>query len=375
MIVRYEPIRVGSQHWSVATSVPIKEMTARTDRLIQVIVVISFIGLLAVAGLILFVTSQIANPIKAVADLGDTMAQGDFRQRLPEKLLKRRDEIGIMANSLQKLAEAMKAMIGQVSQNAMQVAAAAQQISATTEEIAGASNNQATDTQKMSEMFIELNDATQLVMQNARNAAELSDHSLRVAKEGGAMIDQSISNMRLVFERISTLEQDSVKIGDITDVIEDIAEQTNLLALNAAIEAARAGEQGRGFAVVADEVRKLAERSAEATQQITNIIKQMQQNTKASVDAVSEGVNQSAETEKAFRQIMDMVGETASKVSEIVTASEQQARQSEDVMSAIESIASASEESAAAAEETAATSQSLSELADQLTQSVDRFKI
>lgn len=214
-----------------------------------------------------------------------------------------------------------------------------------------------------------------MVMQNARNAAELSNRSIQVAQEGGKMIDQSIADMRLVHERIATLEQDSEKIGEITSVIEDIAEQTNLLALNAAIEAARAGDQGRGFAVVADEVRKLAERSAEATQQITNIIKQMQENTRLSVEAVSEGVDQSAETEQAFRHIMDMVGETAEKVNEIAAASDQQAARSQQMMISIESVASASEEAAAASEETAATSQSLSTLAEELTNSVDRFKI
>lgn len=227
----------------------------------------------------------------------------------------------------------------------------------------------------MNEMFMEFNEATKMVMQNARNAAELSNRSIQFAQEGGKMIDQSIADMRLVHERIATLEQDSEKIGEITSVIEDIAEQTNLLALNAAIEAARAGDQGRGFAVVADEVRKLAERSAEATQQITNIIKQMQENTRLSVEAVSEGVDQSAETEQAFRHIMDMVGETAEKVNEIAAASDQQAARSQQMMISIESVASASEEAAAASEETAATSQSLSTLAEELTNSVDRFKI
>ena len=122
--------------------------------------------------------------------------------------------------------------------------------------------------------------------------------------------------------KMAKLEEDSRKIGDIIEVIDDIAEQTNLLALNAAIEAARAGEQGRGFAVVADEVRKLAERSGEATKEITTIIKVMQENTRQSVQAVSDSVEQSSKTGQAFDQIIEMVNNSSQKVNEIAAACE-----------------------------------------------------
>jgi methyl-accepting chemotaxis protein len=181
--------------------------------------------------------------------------------------------------------------------------------------------------------------------------------------------------MKRVNQQMSKLEKDSKQIGDIIEVIDDIAEQTNLLALNAAIEAARAGDQGRGFAVVADEVRKLAERSGEATKQITTIIKDMQENTQQSVKAVGDSVLSSQKTGETFENILTMVNESADKVSEIAAASEEQASQSSEVLAAIENISAGTEEAAAASEETAATAQSLAQLAEELNEAVEVFKI
>jgi methyl-accepting chemotaxis protein len=171
------------------------------------------------------------------------------------------------------------------------------------------------------------------------------------------------------------LETESNRIGEIVEVIDEISDQTNLLALNAAIEAARAGEQGRGFAVVAEEVRRLAVRSSEATKQIAQIIRGIQENTEKSVLVVAEGVSQSKLTSHAFEEIVKKVNATSNKVTEIAAASEEQAAQAYEVLNAIESVAATSEEAAAAAEETAATSQQLAKMAEELHNSVALFKI
>jgi methyl-accepting chemotaxis protein len=203
----------------------------------------------------------------------------------------------------------------------------------------------------------------------------MSEQTVNIAREGAEALQITLNGMNQVSGQMNRLESDSHEIGNIIEVIDEISEQTNLLALNAAIEAARAGEQGRGFAVVADEVRKLAERSGEATKQITAIIQGMQKSTELSVKVVAAGVDQTRETGQAFDRITRMVNQTASRVVEIAAASEEQSAQSTEVMQSVENIAAFSQETAAASEETASSSQSLAELAEELNRLVVVFKV
>lgn len=319
-----------------------------------------------------YIAGTISKPLGRIVELVSLVAKGDLRAQAD---IDTKDEIGRLSRSINDMIHNLQSLIGGIIRSSQSVSAAAGEISASTEEIAGSSTNQAQAAQHITDLFNELSTAINSVAVGAEQAAELASETMRTANQGSKVIEEAVNGMHAVNAKMSRLEEDSQKIGDIIEVIDDIADQTNLLALNAAIEAARAGDQGRGFAVVADEVRKLAERSSEATKQISSIIKVMQENTKQSVAAVLESVKESSRTGGAFQSIVAMVDTSTGKVNEIAAACEQQSAQASEVMTAVQSIAATSEEAAAAAEETAATCQSLANLADELKTSVAIFKI
>jgi methyl-accepting chemotaxis protein len=358
--------------WIIIAGSYMSDFNKGANGLLNTLIITLVAALIIGAVIIFFFSGRITKPLEKIAQHVGKIANGDLTQKV---LIRSKDEVGQLAASVNDMVERFRQLITGILQTSESVASASQQISASTEEIASGSASQADASHTINELFKELSKAINNVAQSAEEAANLSNQTAHTALEGGKVVSVSIDGMKRASEQMDLLIQDSNKIGEIIEVIDDIAEQTNLLALNAAIEAARAGEQGRGFAVVADEVRKLAERSGEATKQITLIIKGMQHNTKDSVDAVTNGVEKSIQTGKAFETIVSMVNESAQKVTEIAAASVQQSGQTGEVMQSVESIAATSEEAAAAAQETASTSQSLAQLADELNTSVSVFKI
>ncbi|NRF96070.1 methyl-accepting chemotaxis protein [Paenibacillus frigoriresistens] len=358
--------------WKIVGSIEMTEIMTATQNILYMTMVVLAVAILIGILLVFWIVRSITSPLQQLMSITEKIAGGDLTE---EVAIRSKDELGQLSASVNHMVHNLRDLIGGVISSSQNVAAASEQISATTEEIAGGSSAQAQAAQNMQGMFGELSTAIQSVAESAEGAAELASKTTSIAHDGGNIVKKSVESMNQVSLQMTRLEGDSSKIGEIIEVIDDIADQTNLLALNAAIEAARAGEQGRGFAVVADEVRKLAERSGEATKQITAIIKGMQENTHRSVTAVSDGVNQTQETGQAFERIIEMINQTEQKVNEIAAASEEQAAQSSEVMHSIESISSASQEAAAASEETAATSQSLAQLAEKLNKSVSTFKI
>lgn len=325
------------------------------------------------AAVAFMIVNPIIRPINLVTTQLNKIADGDLT--VEALSIKSKDEIGKMVESLNKMLENLKQLIGMTKVSAENVGSAAKQISASTEEVAVGSSNQSRSAERLNDLFKELAVAVQSVAMSAEAAASISEDTAGIAREGGKVVKTSQGNMNRVNEQVTKLAEDSEKIGSITEVIDEISEQTNLLALNAAIEAARAGDQGRGFAVVADEVRKLAERSQDATKQISEIIRGMQTNTSSSVTAVRDAVDGSLQIEQSFDKILSMIEETSSKVSEIAAASEEQSAQSSEVQASVESIAAAIEESAAASEETASSAQKLSKLSEDLNTAAAAFTL
>jgi methyl-accepting chemotaxis protein len=240
----------------------------------------------------------------------------------------------------------------------------------------------ATAMQQMSSTVTSVSDSCNKAAEAARQAAE-------TARLGGSIVEGTLIKMRVIADSVGAtakkmeeLGKSSEQIGRIIGVIDDIADQTNLLALNAAIEAARAGEQGRGFAVVADEVRKLAERTTTATKEIAQMIKTIQGETKAAVDAmesgtrqVEEGVTSTAQAGDSLRSIIQMSEQVGGMITEIATAANQQSSTTEQVNMNIEQIAKLVKESAVGAQQSATACQDLSSLALDLQTMVGRFKL
>jgi methyl-accepting chemotaxis protein len=227
------------------------------------------------------------------------------------------------------------------------------------------------------------------IARNCTMTADASQQSTDAANRGSMVVQQTITGMNVIADRvretamtIEALGARSEQIGEIIGTIEDIADQTNLLALNAAIEAARAGEQGRGFAVVADEVRALAERTTKATKEIGQMIKAIQNETKAAVKAMEEGVQEvekgavsSQKSGQAIEEILQSINEVLIQVSQIATAAEQQTATTGEVTTNIHQINDVVHQTASGAEETAAAAAQLAGQAHDLQTLVGRFRL
>ncbi len=299
------------------------------------------------------------------------------------------DEIGQACSALNKMKNSLRELIQSIAGTAEHVASASEELSSSATQQAQGAETQNNQTTQVATAMQEMSSTVLQVSENSNKAAEASRQAAETAREGGQIVEDTLSKMRIIADsvggtakKMEELGKSSDQIGRIAGVIDDIADQTNLLALNAAIEAARAGEQGRGFAVVADEVRKLAERTTTATKEIAQMIKNIQDETKTAVTAmeagtkqVEDGVQSTSRAGDSLKQIIHMSEQVGEMITHIATAATEQSSASEEINNNMEQIAKLVRESADGAQQSAKASQDLSGLALDLQNMVGKFDV
>lgn len=335
-------------------------------------VILTAVTLLISAAIGYPISKAIVNPLRLTLAQAEKLAVGDLTYKVSYTA---KDEVGRLTGALNQAVEGIKGLISKVRDSAEIIGASSQQLAATAEEMAASNESQAEEISNASHTISEFAASIQQVAASSQAVSFQSQESAKIAGQGVLAAKEAISGMGLVENAVFKLGQNSEKIGQIVQLIDEISTQTNLLALNAAIEAARAGEHGRGFAVVADEVRKLAERSAKATKEITSLIGEIQKGTREAVDATNKGVIVMEKTETTFADVVEGAKNTATAVDRITAASKNQAVSSHEVAKMMEIIAGTTEEVSAGAEETAASTQQLAKMAEELSELIEQFKL
>ncbi|WP_125779148.1 methyl-accepting chemotaxis protein [Pseudoalteromonas rubra] len=330
--------------------------------------------------------SRITKPLAEVNRLLNIVARGDMTQTLDDSA---KDEFGELARSCNSLIASLRELITGIVSRSTQLAAASEETSAITIESSQAIKSQqsqveqaATATTEMSSTAHGVSNSAHQALQEIKNADKEAERVKGISQDNKHTIEQLAHEVEAVSQVINKLHQDSSAIGGILDVIRGIAEQTNLLALNAAIEAARAGEQGRGFAVVADEVRSLASKTQESTQEIQAMIESLQSGAEEAVSAMSKGqqqaescVHQSDVANEALNSITDAVSRAHDVSEEIANAANEQQQVSQEISERLESIVTIAEQTAEGANQTSISSSEVAKLAEELRQSVDQFRV
>jgi methyl-accepting chemotaxis protein len=366
--------------------VQVQRMEEQFDSALTTLIML-LVGVVAIATAIGWIlTRSITTPINTTVSIANRVASGDLTVDVPQD---RSDEFGQLLAALAMMISGLRDLVQQISSSASNIASASEELSSVTDHSSEGVARQKDQTDQVATAMNEMVATVSEVAKSAEAAFEAANRASAKSTEGEKSVHETLefvtdlnTQIEKVSEELRSLQSETHNIGTVLDVIKSVAEQTNLLALNAAIEAARAGEQGRGFAVVADEVRSLAQRTQSSASEIETLINNLVASAESSVTTMESGAKLAAQTLERAEASGNIIKEMAAAVeeirqhnSQIATAAEQQTSVAEDINQNITEIRDVSDQSATSANQVSSSSDELAKLAEGLSSQIARFKV